>query len=72
MIISLLNLHESQEHLLSKINKIITCKNFDNDRKELWDTVQKDNIKDFKERQTKSMSTLYYHNIDHSEKLREL
>ena len=52
MIISLFILYESQEHLLSKINKIIAWQNFDNDQKELWDTVQKDNIKDFKERQT--------------------
>ena len=53
MIISLFNLYESQEHLLSKVNKIITHNNFDNDQNELWDTVQNDNIKDFKERQTK-------------------
>ena len=59
MIISLFNLYESQEHLLSKINKIIACKNFDNDQKELWDTVQKDNIKDFKERQTMRARAYY-------------
>ena len=59
MIISLFNLYESQEHLLSKINKIIACQNFDNDQKELWDTVQKDNIKDFKERQTMRARAYY-------------
>ena len=44
---------EINKHLLSKVDRVIANTYFNNEQKKLRDTVQKDNIKDFKQRQTK-------------------
>ena len=43
----------NHKHLLSKVSRVITNTYFNNEQKKLRDTVRKDNIKDFKQRQTK-------------------
>ena len=46
-------LSRNHKHLLSKVNRVITNAYFNNEQKTLRDTVRKDSIKDFKQRQTK-------------------
>ena len=43
----------NRKHLLSKVNIVITNTYYNNEQKKLRGTVRKDNIKDFKQRQTK-------------------
>ena len=43
----------NHKHLLSKVNRVIKNTYFNNEQKKLRDTVRKDNIKDFKQRQKK-------------------
>ena len=43
----------NRKHLLSKVNRVITNTYYNNEQKKLRGTVRKDNIKDFKQRQTK-------------------
>ena len=43
----------NHKRLLLKVSKVITNMYFNNEQKKLRDTVRKDNIKDFKQRQTK-------------------
>ena len=44
-------LSRNHKHLLSKVNGVITDTYFNNEQKKLRDTVRKDNIKDFKQRE---------------------
>ena len=46
----------NHKRLLSKVNRVVTNTYFNNEQKKLQDTVQKDNIKGLKQRQTKSLS----------------
>ena len=43
----------NHKHLLSTVNREITNAYFNNEQKKLRGTIQNDNIKDFKQRQTK-------------------